>query len=161
MGTPRKKAEAYAGRVPIKLVLPADMDIMARTIYGESRGEPYNGKLAVAHVILNRVAAEHRRETRIAGACTEPSQFSCWLPDDPNLKKLVAVTPDSPGFSDCMTAAQEALAEHNSGIDITKGALYYHTEAQPKWADTWPPRWARGHEPCTKVYNHLFYNTIP
>jgi hypothetical protein len=55
-----------------------DVDTLARTIYGEARGENMLGKRAVAHVILNRVKANSWWGKTIAGVCRYKWQFSCW-----------------------------------------------------------------------------------
>ena len=66
-----------------------ETDILARTIYGEARGESISGMEAVASVVLNRVAFANRRGrfwwgNSIAEVCRAPKQFSCWnqLPAD-------------------------------------------------------------------------------
>jgi len=66
---------------------------MAKTLYGECRGEPIEGQIAVAWVIRNR--AEHPRwwGKGVAGVCLHPYQFSCWNRSDPQYGKL-KVTPE-------------------------------------------------------------------
>ncbi|GMT15557.1 hypothetical protein PFISCL1PPCAC_6854, partial [Pristionchus fissidentatus] len=57
-----------------------DVDVLKKTIWLEARGEPYDGQVAVAHVIKNR--AETNRGywggNTISGVCLYPQQFECW-----------------------------------------------------------------------------------
>jgi len=129
----------------------SDLDIMARTIFGEARGEGFEGKLAVAHVILNRVKKRHRKEVTIAGVCTEPYQFSCWLRDDLNRAKMEAITVDHPVFRDCL-AALKAIAQGDDE-DMTLGSTHYHSTAIS-------PAWAGGKDPVVTIGRHAFYNDI-
>ncbi len=59
----------------------ADSEALFLTIVGEARGEPVEGQIAVANVILNR--AKKRRQS-IKEVCLAHNQFSCWNYDDPN-----------------------------------------------------------------------------
>lgn len=68
-----------------------DRQLLALTIYGESRGEGREGMIAVGSVILERV--DHRvwdGET-IREVCLMPYQFSCYLPSDPNYGGLLLI----------------------------------------------------------------------
>ena len=55
--------------------MQTDVDIIAKTLYGEARGEGYDGMLAVATVIYNR--AKHDKDLFVK-VCLKPKQFSCW-----------------------------------------------------------------------------------
>lgn len=144
---------AVLGTVLNMNILTSDVDVLARTVWGEARGESQEAKIAVAAVVLNRVKQSHRRETTIMGAATEPFQFSCWNNSDPNRDKIYAVTLEDSSFRDSYRAALSAL----DGRDPTYGATHYHTIQKPKWAETWPPNWAKGHEPVAQIGDHLFY----
>lgn len=132
------------------------VEVLARTLFGEARGEPVRGKEAVAAVIVNRVARARARGgywwgDSIIGVCLRPWQFSCWNANDPNRARIVAVTPENKTFAACLRIARRALA---GGLkDPTGGALHYHnTHVHPPWA------WR--HAPCAEIGNHLFYNTV-
>lgn len=127
------------------------LDTLARTIWGEARGEGRAGMQAVACVIRNRAARPGWWGRSIAEVCLKPAQFSCWLADDPNRRKLDAVSEDDAAF----TVARELAAAALAGIlaDYTFGATHYHT------VDT-APVWARGHIPCVVIGRHAFYNDI-
>ena len=70
-----------------------DEDILARTLYGEARGEKIAGMEAIASVILNRLAFSRQKNgywwgNTITEICRKPYQFSCWNQDDVNYQKL-------------------------------------------------------------------------
>ena len=52
-----------------------DIQLMANAVYGESRGEPYLGQVAVAAVILNRVTSTSFPNT-VSGVIFEPRAFA-------------------------------------------------------------------------------------
>lgn len=138
---------------------PEDVGILTRTIYGEARGEPYDGKKAVGHVALNRVArtdGQFRMDTTVAAACLRWLQFSCWSPGDPNAGLISRADAADPVFAECQRAALDALHEP----DAVEGATHYHTAARPAGAATWPPAWTRGHKPTCAIGGHLFYAGI-
>lgn len=137
--------------------LPTDaVEVLARTVYGEARGEPVRGKEAVAAVVLNRVARAAARGGywwghSVVSVCLKPWQFSCWNPGDPNRDKLLAVTAGDRGYAVCLRVARRAVA--GALRDPTGGATHYHV------LDLEPP-WAWRHVPCAQIGNHLFYNTV-
>ena len=59
--------------------MQSDVSIIAKTIYGEARGEGYVGMLAVATVIFNRARGD---KSLLAKVCLKPKQFSCWNSTD-------------------------------------------------------------------------------
>lgn len=131
-------------------------DILARTLWGEARGESVRGKEAVAAVVLNRVRRAQARGSYWWGAsvievCRRPWQFSCWNPSDPNAAKCAAVTVDDRNFRTCLRIARRAIA----GVidDPTAGATHYHAKG------VLPP-WARGKVPSADIGNHLFYSDV-
>ncbi|PIW30503.1 MAG: cell wall hydrolase [Rhodospirillales bacterium CG15_BIG_FIL_POST_REV_8_21_14_020_66_15] len=129
-------------------------DVLARTIYGEARGEPVRGKEAVAAVVMNRV----RRARAASGAywwggtvedvCRRPWQFACWNPGDPNRARIEGVGRDNKTFQSCLRIARRAVA--GTLADPTGGATHYHAKAVN-------PPWARGKAPSAEIGGHLFY----
>lgn len=113
----------------------ATVNLLARVISAEARGEPYVGQVAVGAVILNRV--EHPSfPSTVAGVVYQPGAFSCML--DGQI--------DQPVAESCVRAAQEAL----NGSDPSGGAIYYFNPntATSSWI------WSR---PLIKVIgNHRF-----
>ena len=96
------------------------MDLLARLISAEARGEPYEGQVAVGAVVLNRV--EHPSfPNSIAEVIYQPGAFSCL--DDGQFNEPVAES--------AYRAAQDAM----NGWDPTYGAIYYFNPATAtsKW----------------------------
>ena len=74
-----------------------DIDAAVRTVYGEARGEPFEGQIAVAWVIRNR-AQWHPPAWwghTVERVCYHPYQFSCHNANDPNRKLLDALSDKS------------------------------------------------------------------
>lgn len=127
----------------------AAVDVVARTIWGEARGEGYEGMQAVANVIANRVARPGWWGRDWRGVCMAPYQFSCWNANDPNLIKLSTVTTDDAAFAAAVQIATEAVTGQLD--DITGGAVNYHaTSIQP-------PAWAADMTVTAEIGRHVFY----
>lgn len=128
-------------------------DILARTLWGEARGETISGIRAVAAVVLNRASRGPRYwwGGTISQVCLMPYQFSCWNADDPNLHQLQAVTDADAQFRACLTIADLAIAGKLSEVSLH--ATHYHTRFVH-------PSWAQGKLPCAETRGHLFYNNI-
>ena len=138
--------------------LPSDAAtvLLARTIYGEARGESVRGKAAVAAVIVNRVQRSRDRGgywwgEDLTQVCLKPWQFSCWNGDDPNRPKIEAVGPKNRVFQSCLRIARRAAA--GALIDPTGGATHYHGQKAN-------PPWARGRAPSAEIGGHVFYADI-
>ena len=129
-----------------------DLSVMARTVYGEARGEPQEGRLAVAHVILNRMRAGGWWGQSVSEVCLKRWQFSCWNPGDPNRKRLFQVELHDKDLMGCARACLDALA---GSADPTGGATHYHATSLPA-----PPRWARGRIPDLVIGRHAFFRNI-
>lgn len=87
-----------------------NVDLLARIINGEARGEPYEGQVAVGAVVLNRVA-DSRFPSTIAGVIYQPGAFTA-IADGQINAKLVQSS---------VNAARDAL----NGWDPSGGAVYY------------------------------------
>lgn len=97
-----------------------DLQLLARLISAEARGEPYAGQVAVGAVVLNRV--DHASfPNSISGVIYQPGAFSCL--DDGQF--------DQPISESAYRAAQDAL----NGSDPSYGAIYYFNPATAtsKW----------------------------
>lgn len=107
-----------------------DLNYLFCTLFGEARGEPIEGIIAVANVIKNRAYAAMKLYKDI---CLAPSQFSCWNHDDPNysqLTKLLASVQNGdvlldPFIRQCMAVAK--CVYENDFRDNTKGSKNYVT----------------------------------
>lgn len=113
----------------------SDTYLLARAIYGEARGEPYIGQVAVAAVILNRVK-DSRFPNTVSGVIYQKNAFTCVSDGQINL------TPNQTAIK----AAKDAL----SGWDPTNGCLYYYnpSTATSSWI------WTR--EVRLKIGEHNF-----
>jgi len=112
------------------------IDNVARTIWGESRGEPRRGQEAVAAVIMNRVRDPRRWPHNPTGVVHQPWQFSPWNPTDPNRRRLLAVTTADAAFRQAMEIA--TLAVDGRLADPTQGANHFYAWRvirSPSWAD--------------------------
>ena len=97
-----------------------DLNLLSRLVYGEARGEPYTGQVAVAAVVLNRVKHSSFPNT-IAGVIYQSGAFDVVADGQINL------TPNETAKK----AAQDAL----NGWDPSNGAIYYFnpSTATNKW----------------------------
>jgi N-acetylmuramoyl-L-alanine amidase len=113
----------------------SDLNLLARVIYGEARGEPYTGQVAVAAVVLNRVKSASFPNT-IAGVIYQSGAFDCVADGQINL------TPNATARN----AAQDAL----NGWDPTYGCLFYYN---PKTATN---KWMLSRPVKLSIGNHAF-----
>jgi spore germination cell wall hydrolase CwlJ-like protein len=113
-----------------------DVDTLARTVFGEARGEHLEGMHAVAWVILNRAKrGPPRFPATISGVCKQKAQFTCWASDDPNSKACAAANDSDPYFVLAVFAASGVLS--GQVPDLTNGSDHYHTlgmRPYPAWA---------------------------
>lgn len=113
----------------------ANVNLLARIISAESRGEPYTGQVAVGAVILNRVQHPSFPDS-IAGVIYQKGAFTAV--DDGQFWEPVS---DS-----AYNAARDAL----NGWDPTGGAIYYYN---PKKTSN---KWIRSRPVITTIGDHLF-----
>lgn len=97
-----------------------NLDLLARCVYAEARGEPYTGQVAIAAVVLNRVRSSSFPNT-ISGVIYQKGAFTCVSDGQINY------SPNSTAYQ----AAKDAL----NGSDPTNGCLYYYNPATAtsKW----------------------------
>lgn len=137
----------------------ASIDVLARTIWGEARGEPNAdaGMRAVAHVVLNRRDHPCWWGRSVKGVCLKPFQFSCWNESDPNRTKLLAVGTGDAVFALALSIAAELVAldpTNRARIDTTGGATHYYARniAAPAWT---------AHAVLTvRIGNHVFFKDV-
>ncbi len=116
-------------------IISADHRLLSKLVYAEARGETYKGQVAVAAVVLNRVASASFPNT-ISGVIYQAGAFSCVS------NGAINNTPDS-------TAIRAALDALN-GWDPTGGCLYYYN---PKATGD---KWIRTRTVKTVIGNHSF-----
>jgi spore germination cell wall hydrolase CwlJ-like protein len=112
-----------------------EQEYLARTIWGEARGEGVAGMTAVACVIRNRVLHPRWWGSSYATVCLRPVQFSCWNSRDPNFAKLTSVTSADPDYASALLIAVQVASGRQA--DVTFGADTYANldECAPAWAD--------------------------
>jgi N-acetylmuramoyl-L-alanine amidase len=133
---------------PLK-VTEADVDILARTVYGEARGEKFDGMCAVAWTIVNRVLKQTWYGKTVREVCLKPWQYSCWHDQK---DKMLAARETMPTFQRCKAAALLVLS--GGWEDNTKGSTHYYAD----YIAT--PKWAIGHKPVAVFGVHKFFNDV-
>lgn len=117
-----------------------DIYLMSQIVYAESKGEPYDGKVAVASVILNRTLNPGFPKT-VEGVITQKNAFSCVRDGK------ISVTPDD----DCKKAVMDAI----KGVDPTDRAVFFYN---PKTATS---QWMKNVEKVSTktIGNHVFFKS--
>jgi N-acetylmuramoyl-L-alanine amidase len=125
--------------IPASTVSAADQDLLARLVHAEAKGEPYAGKVAVATVVLNRVASSEFPNT-IKGVIYQKSNG------------YYAFTPVKNGAinkaadAESKKAVKEAIAFRGQG----NGSLFFFN---PKTAVS---KWVFSREATVTIGNHRF-----
>ena len=116
-----------------------DIYLMSQVVYAESKGEPFDGKIAVASVILNRTTDSQFPDT-IHGVITQKNAFSCVR------NGKIDVVPDGDSYNAVLKAIE--------GYDPTDEALYFYN---PKIATC---SWMKGVEKTGEkiIGQHVFFN---
>lgn len=112
-----------------------DIQLMANAVYGESRGEPYIGQVAVAAVILNRVGNSSFPNT-VSGVIFEPGAFTAVADGQ------IYLTPNE--------TAKKAVLDAVNGWDPSDNALYYFNP------ETATSSWIWSRPQIKTIGNHIF-----
>lgn len=113
----------------------SDVNLMANAVYGEARGEPYIGQVAVGSVIINRVA-DPRFPDNISDVIFQPGAFTAVADGQ------IWLTPNE--------TAKKAVLDAINGWDPTHGALYYFNP------DTATSAWIWTRPQIGKIGKHIF-----
>ena len=113
----------------------SDLYLLAKCVYAEARGEPYTGQVAVAAVILNRVASPDFPNT-ISGVIYQPWAFTAVNDGQ------ISLEPDQTAYN----AARDAL----NGWDPTYGCLYYYNPT------TATSQWIYSRQTVVQIGEHIF-----
>lgn len=125
--------------IPSSPVTAADQDLLARLVHAEAKGEPYAGKVAVATVVLNRVASPDFPNTIKSVIYQKSNGYYAFTP-----VKNGAI--NQPADAASKKAVKEALAFKGSG----KGSLFFFN---PKTAVS---KWVFSREVTVTIGNHRF-----
>ena len=118
-------------------------ECLANAVYFEARGEPVEGQLAVAEVVLNRTTSGRYPPT-ICDVVTQPLQFSF-------VRNGVIPTADRSSEAWRKAVAIARIAEAGATRLLPRDVLWYHAEyVSPSWGH----RLARN----TKIGLHIFYS---
>ena len=128
------------------------LDCLARNIYHEAGHEPFEGKVAVAQVTMNR-ANDSRFPSDICGVVFQKNvfmekvvcQFSWYCDSAVKLRPV-----NGPAYKERYEVAKKVLLE-GFRLDILKNAMYYHADyVNPKW----------GKPKIGQIGRHIFYRDI-
>ena len=141
-GTPlEQQTSAGAGsskstdvQLPVKYT-ERDLQLMANAVYGEARGEPYEGQVAVAAVILNRLESPDFPNS-ISDIIFQPQAFTAVADGQ------IWLTPNE--------RAKEAVLDAMNGWDPTENALYYFNP------NTATSNWIWSRPQIKKIGEHIF-----
>lgn len=113
----------------------SDIDLLARLVYAEGRGEPYEGQMAIAAVVINRVQSSQFPNT-VRGVIFAPNAFS----------------PVKGGTLSRETneTARKAVLDALNKKDPTKGALYFFNP------NTATSSWIWSRPKAVRIENHIF-----
>lgn len=114
-----------------------DIQLLANAVYGEARGEPYVGQVAIAAVILNRLDSPTFPDT-VSGVIFEPLAFTAVADGQ------IWLTPNE--------QAKKAVIDAINGWDPTGGATYYFNP------DTATSKWIWGRPQIKRIGKHIFCN---
>jgi N-acetylmuramoyl-L-alanine amidase len=128
-GTPSKPVQSSSG------FSAQDLKLLAQAVYGEARGEPYTGQVAVAAVILNRLESPNFPNT-ISGILFEPLAFTAVADGQ------IWLTPND--------TARKAVSDAINGWDPSSGATYYFNPV------TATSKWIWGRPQIKKIGKHIF-----
>lgn len=135
--TLRELVETYASGV----LDDEQLECLAGAVYFESKGEPLEGQLAVAEVIINR-ANSGRYPSSWCGVVTQKSQFSFVRGG-----RIPSIPRGSPAWAKAVAIAQ--IAAKDLADSSASEAMFFHANyVSPSW---------RGLKRVARVGNHIFY----
>jgi spore germination cell wall hydrolase CwlJ-like protein len=143
-------------------VTEQDRDVLARTLWGEARGEGLAGMVAVAWSIRNRVDMDLHNDGKpdwwgegYTQVCQKPYQFSCWNKGDPNQPYLSGAKQiPFRELAQCRIAADQVI--DGKVADPTGGATHYYATSMPK-----APAWTVGAKMTLTLGHHIFFKDVP
>lgn len=132
---PAKEAKKKKKTFHVSQISANDQKLMANAVYGEARGEPYIGQVAIAAVILNRTKSPNFPETP-SGVIFEPRAFTAVADGQ------IWLTPNE--------GAKKAVRDAMKGWDPTGGCTYYFNPA------TATSKWIWSRPQVKKIGKHIF-----
>ncbi|MEO1643189.1 MAG: cell wall hydrolase, partial [Pseudomonadota bacterium] len=140
----------------------SEIDILARTIWGEARGEDYDGQVAVGIVIRNRVFSDRDADT-YRGVVLRRKQFSVWDElDSPGIpQRLRSLTIQDDGFEQALRIAEDIVLQKISTPRRFVGVLHYLNPDPRFYAGGNLPSWTNAASGSFEIGNHRFYRDVP
>lgn len=133
---------ALVDSVALDSATSAEMRCLAEAVYFESRGEPLEGQLAVANVVINR-ANSGLYPSDYCAVVTQPAQFSF-------VRRGVIPAADESSAAWRRAQAIAQIAENDLWDCKARDALYFH-------ATYVRPRWASAKTQLARIDTHIFY----
>jgi len=115
-------------------------------VFQEAEGESYEGKVAVAEVILRRTRQKYQSDGTVAGTVLKRLQFSGMNSDAANRIRSFKADSNDSAVADCI----KAWAEAEAGSNTTNGAVCYYNPSLCF------PKWAEGSKVLARIGNHVF-----
>lgn len=122
--------------------LSGDLQCLAQAVYFEARGEPLDGQLAVAEVVINRTQSRHY-PSDYCSVVTQPAQFSF-------VRRGTIPQPAHASLAWKRAKAVAQIAHRGLWDSQAKDALYFH-------ASSVRPKWSRGKTALARIDTHIFY----
>jgi len=144
--------------IPVPVAVPQNFEkwplmiLYSACIWGEGRGEPEEGKIAIAHVIRNRWIKDGWFGKSLKGVILKPLQFSCFNHFDKNRRKLLnpLIHDNFEVWKDCYEIAEKVYS--GDIPDPTDGATHYHRKDMKVY-----PKWAEDMVKTCEIGSHIFY----
>lgn len=130
------------GEMPRQSELSPEMECLAGAVYFESRGEPLDGQLAVAQVIINR-AEDRQFPSSYCGVVYQRSQFSFVKGG-----KMPSIKRSSSAWNKAKAIAM--IAHEGTWDSVADDALYFHAKYVK-------PRWSHSKIARATIDTHIFY----
>jgi spore germination cell wall hydrolase CwlJ-like protein len=122
----------------------AEQDCLANAIYFEARGEPLQGQLAVAEVVINR-AASGRYPATLCGVVVQPAQFSFV-----RRGRIPTADRGSDAWRRAVAVARIARERMMPRV-LPQSCLWYHARYVS-------PSWGRRLAQSARIGLHIFYS---
>ena len=133
---------------------PQELECLALNVYHESRSESELGKIAVTHVVFNRMKSEKYPDTackvikKAKYEAGKPKKNAChfsWYCDGK------ADTPlDKAAWDESISVVYRAYVIYQLGTDVTSGSIMYHAKYVK-------PYWRSAYKRITTIDTHIFY----
>lgn len=137
--TPAKKTTAAPVKQKETIIPPGfsayDIKLLSNAVYGEARGESYEGQVAVAAVILNRIESTSFPNT-VSGVIFQPGAFTA--------------VADGQIYLEPNKSAKKAVVDAINGVDPSGNAIYYFNPA------TATNKWIWGRPQVKRIGKHIF-----